>query len=928
MEGNFVTFVERLLQQTKPAHVDMNYYNNGHAPLGPTGHTDTLVSLRLTVYPGMDVPDYNSLRKLESLTLLMGSGSGTPVTVSLLKFYNASALRYLDISAATLISDLDALSTGFASLEELHLGTVEDGCSSPLALPSTLTTLSIATFPWNPCTFSVASTNTGALTSLTFKEYFGNFSILPNGLPSSLRSLTFLDAFHDLYYLPDLTYLRLESVSFGTGSSLMLSDFISDALCEKLTYTSIRKLFATSASAQLGDFLVPIPCLQDMTSLSSVSLVTPSMRHISQLANASFAQITSGLGSGNALSGTSAAGSLGITELRFNRLYWHQSPEVNHPNIDLAPSWSWFVSAFPNLVTLEYFNCHWNADFPGTEFKLLKQLERLTLQPDIPSLNKRESLDAQGRLTGTIPSDFFLFSPNLRYFDVSWGQLNGTIPWFGLERLRTLNLIRNEFNEWPSLNLTFSSVPGYGPPSQLEYVNLAHNPLIKIPDDASWETMAPSLKEVNFANIEDTKQPFPRSLFSARSAVRRIDSSYVVWTSSFPPFIEAPNLRILNISVMDICGGLPDIVHSPNFSNADVPLVHLNARGIETLQGTLPAGYASYFDNLDFYQTRGLIGTLPGAFDFFAAESSNSVINLAQTPITGNMFALTELKANRDYFDVRGTGLQACTVVPNTAISGVPPPSACQCAYAERTAWSNYCDGFASYCSGTPVVVAAPGPPAACEPFTRVLAAPAIPSNLTPTNSCPPPRPSPAFQCVGDQWIAMQGVVGSTIVIPPNVVTYVSGNLTITSSLEFRGSAASLKVDGCVYLTKNRVTVDLSGDDVNRLLRSSGKLKHSLLKSNSTDCAGSTDLTITSVEAKKRYGGCYRVTAERSSTSSKGELVVIFSVDRKLCNLAIAIPVVVGCILILAGVLAFVIWKRQKRKFGKHIDDEIRDRKR
>lgn len=927
-------FVGALLESAHPLSIDLGGLHNTNGFPSASQHASTLISLRQSIYSGMTVPDFGAWTKLESVTLISADDTAT---LSFASFNATASLKHLNVSAGIFsYTDLEALAT-YPALTELYLGEAGDaGCIfisavAPLPIPITLRTLSIVNISGSPCQFALSNNN--ALTSLTISKYAGegNFEIAPNGLPPSLTTLMLGDDLNWFEYLPSLTYLtNLKTVSFGSGTSILRSDFIPDALCNRMNYDLLENVTIKSIDLDYGTQFPPIPCLQSMTSLSAVTFESPTRQHIDQLVAASLAQITPAILSRDILSGSSPTatpvpniGGRGIVDLRILNFNWTYNPA---DDAELALPWSDFVAALPNLNTLVMIEGAWSCEFPGEELKTLKQLKYLYLEPIIRFLVKREEFGAKsslldfeskGRMSGTIPSDFFLRLPNLKTIILPYQQLNGSIPWYGLERLEEMDLTRNEFERWPSLNLTYSSVPGYGPPSNLRKLSLNGNEkLLTLPDDASWARMAPGLRDLDLSFLS-ISLPLPPSLFSSTSGLQYLNAYDSVWSSSLPTSIGAPNLTFIDIESTEVCGGLPRIANSGSFNFSDSSLLTIQA-GFSKIQGTIPASYGTYWTFLDLQYNTELNGTLPSSFAFFGAESAGSTIYMRDTSIQGPMFDTTLMGPN-DGFSLSNTAVDACSTTLTHPIECFPPPTACNVACASGSSWTTYCNGHSQYCSGNPTVPIPSTVVSPCAPLVVVLvAAPPIPPELTPSSNCPPPRPSPSFQCIAGQWTSLQGVNGDAIVVPPNGVTYIAGDLT-TNNLRFLGTSGSLQVAGCVFLGTNDVNIEIIDSDIDRISNAGGRLKQTIIQAKTTNCTGSSDLGLVGVSTTKKHGGCHRASSERSASSTNGQLVVVFGVDRNLCNLAIALPIVFFVLLGLVVVVSIVIWRRQKNKFNKHV---------
>jgi hypothetical protein len=186
------------------------------------------------------------------------------------------------------------------------------------------------------------------------------------------------------------------------------------------------------------------------------------------------------------------------------------------------------------------------------------------------------------------------------------------------------------------------------------------------------------------------------------------------------------------------------------------------------------------------------------------------------------------------------------------------------------------------------------------------------PTTVSPvTSTCPQPQPGPTFYCVGGHWQSDVTVEQPVIVFPGSGVILVNGNLTVNQSVTFTGPDSSLNITGCAFIT-GPVTIVLTEEDLERL--GSGSGSRQLITQNG--CTNSTDLSGLSVTVSNPSGGCRSVTAQNVGTPSS--LSVIFTVSRcsnKKSNVvAIAVPVIVGIVIIAALIGSLIYWRHYKAK--------------
>lgn len=119
------------------------------------------------------------------------------------------------------------------------------------------------------------------------------------------------------------------------------------------------------------------------------------------------------------------------------------------------------------------------------------------LMPDCTNVSKL-NLNSN-TFYGPLSPDFFSCSPNLTIFNAPFNQLNGSIPWYGLQNLVEIDLRENLLTRFPSFDFGLT-VPRNGPPQQLTSLMLVKNPLIEWPDQPSFNSMS----SINTLSIDCT----------------------------------------------------------------------------------------------------------------------------------------------------------------------------------------------------------------------------------------------------------------------------------------------------------------------------------------------------------------------------------------------------------------------------------------
>lgn len=164
---------------------------------------------------------------------------------------------------------------------------------------------------------------------------------------------------------------------------------------------------------------------------------------------------------------------------------------------------------------------------------------------------------------------------------------------------------------------------------------------------------------------------------------------------------------------------------------------------------------------------------------------------------------------------------------------------------------------------------------------------------------CPPPPVG--FTCVQGIWVADgSGNSTTTVVVPGNGGTVqVSGNLTVSGPIVFKGPGSSLNVSGCVNIPSVEIEIDPSQEVPSTPV---------VLIQQGTDCRNSLGSTIVSIIQPSQ--SCKKVSAKNNPTSQTS-LIVTFAVDGSKCSKNwrwIVLGTVLG-VAALVALAAVIIWK-------------------
>lgn len=474
------------------------------------------------------------------------------------------------------------------------------------------------------------------------------------------------------------------------------------------------------------------------------------------------------------------------------------------------------------------------------------------------------------KFTGKIPKSFFVRMPRLRTLTMTGSQLEGDVPYIGLGTVEELRLSGNKFENWPSL---------IGAAPNLRIIDFSENLELKsIPDDISFGNMD-NLQYLDMSGCLELKGPIP-NVFRTSSRVRRLTVSRSAFDGPFPvSTILNPNLEMLEAAGNNICGPLPEIVNNMPTGEphlfAPSRLYHVDLAA-NKLEGTVPESFGNIFcSRLDLSSNIGIHGSLPPSL-CKPTPALASTINLDDIPsLTGDMFDAKFL-GNFSTVSLRESLVFQCANVTSDLYSN----KRINCFYSGSPC--TYCAAcFALHC-GNPTMIGTPtntelDPTSplsgACQP--SVIRAPAI------SFACEQPTPGTGFQCIDGEWVFPGDIVVPSLVLPSGVTTVV-GNLN-TTGLVFSGLFSQISISGCANIGTEGVTIRLSAQDIDRIVKSGGTLTTNLILSNGSSCSG-TDLSLVSLTVRQP-DDCKKVTVKQATPrGSPGRLTAIFSVDSSACN--------------------------------------------
>lgn len=137
--------------------------------------------------------------------------------------------------------------------------------------------------------------------------------------------------------------------------------------------------------------------------------------------------------------------------------------------------WSWFPN-MTKLETLYFISCGINGTMPN-EYNSSK----------LTSLDLSGQSGPRNQFTGTVAADWFLKYPKMNGVNWGYNQLTGTIPYYGLQAVESLQISNNKFTHWPPF--ITNSTTGFGPLSKMSYLDIGSNALEQMPSEEDFLAM-------------------------------------------------------------------------------------------------------------------------------------------------------------------------------------------------------------------------------------------------------------------------------------------------------------------------------------------------------------------------------------------------------------------------------------------------------
>lgn len=553
-----------------------------------------------------------------------------------------------------------------------------------------------------------------------------------------------------------------------------------------------------------------------------------------------------------------------------------------------------------NLATLTIMNSpKLGPILPGTSYGLNDPPTEIFSKLSVYSVH-------DSGFNGTLPVSFFKMMPNAGQIIIERNNLQGDIPATGNVMLSAFRASGNNFTSWSSSSFTNAAYP-----SSLSHIDLSSNLYLTRFFDDEWLQKLP----LTFVNLNSLPSYIGGSQISTSSSS---EWKQINMPSFFSPQMINPasstatktmQLSTLLLANTPVFGPLPAWPLSSTLPIIPSFATNFNYDFSSSLAyGPLPLVWQNAsFASLALNNLRNLSGSLLNWH--IKSNTTLQTLSLRNTSLTGPMIdlnlypALTSLKLD-------GTQLDYCsaefepritpTSTSGTTLTCVLDETACPCLSSLYPLCSTNvnCSEWVPPINTPPIN--APNPPTSNTP-------PPTPS----PSSCPYPAPSSYFSCINGTWSYVGSVEEPTLVISPNSPIVISGNLSISDAITFKGINSSIIVSQCVNATL--IEIELTIQDVEEIFSKEGhQLTILLLSSGSSSCA--SDLSQVQVSLNRDSddlkGSCKRVSVRSSSSSSPSSgssLSAIFTINKDKCNTwwIILASVIAGVVVI--GVLVIAL---------------------
>lgn len=601
--------------------------------------------------------------------------------------------------------------------------------------------------------------------------------------------------------------------------------------------------------------------------------------------------------------------------------------QVLYP-VHAIENWNWTIlSRLPNLEYLSMYDAGITGTLPSC------------FPPPMMSVSL-----GKNNLSGTMDPLFFDCSSTLSSLDVAFNNLEGTIPYVGLENVQNLVLGTNRWTHWPDLVIS----------KKRDSKNRASITAMKTRDSKTGEIQ--ETRKMKYGEIEEEemgfgveenreisgelKKDFVPTKIRRNNRNKRNEGTLEAKRASMGPPSQLREIYLSNTPIQK----LPDSESFASMTSLFNLFIQNNPRitGLPPIQNAaqLKRLYGYYIYNCSYsgslpeleprsdfsandpgtwrdwnFSLNRLSGRIPESWYNYTWRS----LDLSYNPISGTFPERLFGGARKEYISTWTLGSGAALrslVFSNTSLNGT---FHFDLLGAYNLSYLGLSNGITINMKNLDMVDF-------CNPnlteFVPWNASLAIKCDLSGTNAhlckerypaCfrPPCPPAPGldqslFTCVHGVWTSKANINSNTIVIPPNIPIVVLGNLT-SNVITMTGLNSNIQIkEGCADKLKE-VNIELTPQDIEKLTKTGKETATLLTVMPGASKACANNLNLVTISASSKAGGCKRVKVSNVSGKNSLSLRALFTIDKSRCNLwwIVLVSVIGG--LILLSVITFVL---------------------
>jgi hypothetical protein len=315
-------------------------------------------------------------------------------------------------------------------------------------------------------------------------------------------------------------------------------------------------------------------------------------------------------------------------------------------------------------------------------------------------------LKINSALSGSLPHQLFDALPSLVDLELSYNDLEGTIPWYGeaYSNIKSMIIQRSpSLSHWPGILLRDHQQLNNLP---LKTLSLAFNNLFTIPDDADW-ALFPNLKLVDLSFNPSLSGPIP--LFWANHpSLEMFDASFCAFQGNLPTPIHSPRMHSLKLESNALCGSLP--------SFQSLHVLHTLSLSHNAISGAIPDQWADLLKITSELLMEDMEIEGPFPSHWFASHGLTLVnLQFSHNPfLQGPVFNMSSLREEA-HVGLLNTSINLCSLSPslNSQILSCIVDSVCGC----ENEWL-LCNGASCFEEPSSTAPSPPTPQEESPPFT------------------------------------------------------------------------------------------------------------------------------------------------------------------------------------------------------------------